>query len=158
MSLPELLLALAFVLLVANAARRGFLREGSLLLGLGLALWLAGQLYRQLGAMLPAPWPVVLYLGLALVLLIIAAALSALASPLIRRGPLLAADRLAGLVVGVAEAAVVVGLLTMVARRLGAVGAPPGDLAARTVDVAAVSLSWLAATIPPEIVAPVASR
>jgi uncharacterized membrane protein required for colicin V production len=160
MSLPDLLVALVFLLLVANAARRGFLREGSLLFGLGLALWLAGQLYRQLGSTLPSPgpWLLVMYFGLALMLLIAAAAVSALASPLMRRGPLLVADRAAGTLVGVIEAAVIVGLLMIVAGRLGAISVPTDGLAARSVDVAGLSLSWLAATIPPEVLSPVGFR
>src|SRR5204863_2904292 len=108
-SVPELALGLAFLLLVANAARRGFLREGSLLLGLGLALWLDGRLYRHLGAAVQrsdgdGPWLVVVYVGLALVLMVAAAGLSSLAAPLVRRGPLRVLDRTAGLAVGLAEA------------------------------------------------------
>ena len=47
---PELLCALLALLLVINSARRGFLREGSLLLSLLLAVWLAGRLYAPLNA------------------------------------------------------------------------------------------------------------
>ena len=141
---------------MANAARRGFVREGSLLLGLGAALWLAGRLYRQLGtALLHAddggPWPVVVYCGLALVLVLVAAALSALATPLVRRGPLRLLDRAAGLAVGLVEASLAVGLLASIGQRFGLPRPPAGGLAARALDLSAVGLTWLTATIPPEI-------
>ena len=156
MSLPELALGLVFLLLVANAARRGFLREGSLLLGLGLALWLDGRLYRQLGGAVRRgegddPWLVVVYVGLALVLLVAAAGLSSLIAPLVRRGPLRLLDRMAGLAVGLVEATLVVGLLAMVGERSGALHLSPGGPTAWTVGGAGLGLAWLASTIPPEI-------
>jgi uncharacterized membrane protein required for colicin V production len=158
LSWPELLLGLAFLLLVANAARRGFLREGSLLLGLGLALWSAGRLYPYVGGLLlrgeaNSPWGVVSYLGLVIVLLILAAGLSALAAPLIKRGPLQTVDRAAGLVVGLGEATLLVGLLAMAGERFGAFRVPPDGPAARAVEVAGIGFAWLAATIPVDILA-----
>src|SRR5439155_24101952 len=134
----------------------GFLREGSLLLGLGLALWLDGRLYRHLGAAVQrsdgdGPWLVVVYVGLALVLMVAAAGLSSPAAPLVRRGPLRVLDRTAGLAVGLAEATLVVGLLAMGGERLGALHLSPGGPAERAVGLAGLGLAWLVATVPPEV-------
>lgn len=160
---PELILGCIFLLLLANAARRGFLREGSLLLGLGLALWSAGRLYHQVGAALlggrpDGPWPILVYLGLVLMLLIVAAALSALAAPIVCRGPLRALDHLGGLAVGLAEATLLVGLLALAGERLGAVRLPASGPAARAVELAGIAFAWLAGTIPREIIALATSR
>lgn len=152
-SWPELALGLAFLLLVANAARRGFLREGSLLLGLGLSLWLAGKLHQMLGVS-AAPgdvgeaWSLVVYLVLALVLLIIAAALSGLASPLVQHSPLRLFDHLAGLAVGLAEATLVVGLIVLTGERLAGFKPPPDSPTARAAELASSSLAWLTVNIP----------
>jgi uncharacterized membrane protein required for colicin V production len=156
LSWPDLALGLAFLLLVANAARRGFLREGSLLLGLGAALWLAGRFYRGLAPDLPAlvgggPWPTLIYLLLAFVLVVVACALSALAAPSLRSGPLRLVDRLLGCTVGAAEAAVLIGLLLMVVQRTGLFSIAVESPAAWAVEAASVALAWLRATVPPHL-------
>ena len=156
----ELLAGLAAVLIVANAARRGFLREGSLLLGLGLALWLAGQLHRPAGLLLlrearSGPSAVVLYVVLVLGLLVAAVGLSALAAPFVRRGPFRALDHLAGAVVGLGEATLLIGLLALAADRLAGVRPPPGALVARAAGGGGGGLVWLAAAIPSEVLGPV---
>lgn len=153
LSWPDLALGVAFALLVANAARRGFMREGSLLLGLGLALWLASRLHQSLGLSLglagpDAYWPVLLYVVLALSLLIIAAALSGLAAPVVQRGPFRQLDHLAGLAVGLAEATLVVGLVVLAGQRLGALQPAPHSPTARAAELASSSLAWLSASIP----------
>ena len=153
---PEIVLGAAFVLLVANAARRGFLREASLLLGLGGALWLAGTLFRRLSAELPAevgtaPWPTVVFVVLALVLVLVGAGLSAHAAPALSRGPLRLLDRALGCVVGVVEASILVGLLAMVGERLGALRLAGEGPTARAVEAASVALAWLRAAVPPEV-------
>jgi uncharacterized membrane protein required for colicin V production len=152
----DFVLGLAFLLLVANAARRGFLREGSLLLGLAAALWLAGRLYRGIAPEVPAlvgdgPWPALIYLLLAFVLVVVACAVSALAAPSLRSGPLRLVDRLLGCTVGAAEAAVLIGLLVMVAQRAGALQVAVESPAARAVQAASVALAWLRATVPPDV-------
>lgn len=155
---PELAVGLAALLLVANAARRGFLREGSLLFGLCLALWLAGRLYRPVGAILAhngtadGP-PVALYAGLALVLLLLTLALSALVAPLVRRGPFRLLDRLGGLAVGLVEASLLVGAVALVGQRLGVFQPPPTGLLGRALDLASAGSLWLSAAIPAEILA-----
>ena len=156
----ELVAGLAGVLIVANAARRGFLREGSLLLGLGLALWLAGQLHRPAGALLlrearSGPPAVVLYAVLALGLLVAAVGLSALAAPFVRRGPFRGLDRLAGAAVGVAEAILFVGLLALTADRLVGVRPAPGGLVARAAEVVGIGFVWMARAIPGDVLAAV---
>lgn len=154
----ELAIGLASLLLVANAARRGFLREGSLLLGLGLALGLAGPLYRQAELGLPreasrGAWAVALYVALALALLLGAAALSALVTPAVRRGPLRTLDRLVGAGIGLAEATVVVGLAAILGQRVGLWPAQAVGPTARAVDAALLAIGWLTASIPAEVVA-----
>lgn len=153
---PEIVLGAAFLLLVANAARRGFLREASLLVGLGGALWLAGSLFRRLSPQLPpevgsAPWPTVVYVVLTLVLVLVAAGLSAHAAPALRRGSLRLLDRALGGAVGVVEAAILVGLLAMVGERLGAPRLAAEGPAARVVEAAGAALLWLRAAVPPEV-------
>ena len=154
-SWPELALGMVFLLLVANAARRGFLREGSLLLGLGLALWGAGRLYRQVAAAIlrdgEAPWSIALYGALVLMLLIVASGLSALITPLVQRGPLRVIDRLAGLAVGAGEATLLVGLLAAAGERVGVLRLPPASPAWRAAELAGRGLSWLTAAIPHDL-------
>jgi len=153
----EAVIALVLVLLVGNAARRGFVREGSLLVGLAGGLWLAGRLYHQFGGPLAhdggAPWSVLVYFGLVFGVVIAAAALSALAVPLVRQGPLRLLDRLAGLLIGLGEAGLVVGLFATVAERLGALRFPMPGLPMRAVDLARTALAWLSTAIPPDILA-----
>ena len=158
LSWPELVAGLAGLLIVANAARRGFLREGSLLLGLGLALWLAGQLFRPLGLLVlhqerGGPWGVALYAALALALLVAIAGLSSLAAPLVRRGPLLGLDRLAGAAVGLAECALFVGLLALAGDRLGLLRPAPASPLARAADLVGATFGRLATAVPPEVLA-----
>jgi hypothetical protein len=153
---PELLCVLLGSLLVLNAARRGFLREGSLLLSLLLAVWLAGRLYAPLNAVALAgasggAWPIGLYAGLFAALLLACLALSSLLVPLIRNGPLGAVDRLGGLAVGLAEAAVVLGLLVTAAERFGHSHAPADSPAGRTAAFAARSVALLGASLPLEV-------
>jgi uncharacterized membrane protein required for colicin V production len=153
---PNLVLAAGCALLIANAARRGFLREGSLLLGLGLALWAAGRVYQYLGpALLPGEsgtaWSSALYLVVVLVLLVVAAALSALATPLVKRGPWRTLDCLAGLLVGGVEAGLLVGLLATVGHRLSLPWLPANGPLTRAVELTSLGFTWLAATIPAEI-------
>ena len=158
---PELLLALAGLLLVLNAARRGFLREGSLLLSLALALWLAGRLYPALNAVAlggasAGPWSVGLFAGLLITLLLTCLALSALLVPLVRHGPLGLVDRLGGLAIGVVEAALILGLLANTADRLGLYHPPPESPAGRAAVLAARGVALLGAALPVEI-APLAA-
>jgi uncharacterized membrane protein required for colicin V production len=153
---PQLALAVVCLLLIANAARRGFLREGSLLLGLGLALWAAGRAYQYLSLTILAgesgtAWSAVLYLAVVLVLLIVAAALSALATPLVKRGPLRTLDCLAGLLVGGIEVGLLIGLLATIGFRLNLPWSPADGALTRTVELARLGFAWLAATIPSEI-------
>ena len=142
---------------MANAARRGFIREGSLLVGLSCGLWLAGRFYHQLARPLDgeggAAWSVLIYFGLLFGLVLAAAALSALAVPLVRKGPLRLLDRLAGVVLGVAEASLVIGLAAMAAERVGALRPPSTGVLARTLDLTRAAFVWLSAAIPPEILA-----
>jgi uncharacterized membrane protein required for colicin V production len=156
LSWPDLVLGVAFLLLVANAARRGFLREGSLLFGLAAALWLAGRLYHGLAPDVPAlvgdgPGPTLLYLLLAFVLVVVACAMSALAAPSLRSAPLRLVDCLLGGTVGAAEAAVLLGLLLMVVQRTGAFSIAVESPAAWAVEAASVALAWLRATVPPNV-------
>ena len=156
MSWLDTVLAVAVGLVVANAARRGFFREGSLLVGLALSFWLAGLLYRQAGPLLPLAggrqWAVGLYVGTLVVLLVVAAALSSRAVPLVRGGPLRTLDHLAGLFVGILEADVGLGLLATAGERFGLLPIPADGLAARAVLIATSGLNWLAATVPPDFV------
>jgi hypothetical protein len=85
------------------------------------------------------------------VLLIVAAALSALATPLVKQGSLRALDCLAGLVVGGLEAALLIGLLATAGYRLSLPWPPAGGALARTLELANLGFAWLAATIPTEI-------
>lgn len=157
MSWLELAGGTVCLLVIVSAARRGFLREGSLLVGLAIAIWLSGQLYRPLGLLLlrqperGGPWAVVLYVGLALVLLVAMVGLSALASPLVRRGLLLHLDRAAGALIGAVEATLAVGLLALSGERMGffrpAVGSPIG----RAAELTGASFMWVAAAVPPDV-------
>jgi uncharacterized membrane protein required for colicin V production len=157
LSWPDLVAGALCFLVVASAARRGLLREGSLLIGLGAALWLAGLAYRQAGSLIlrQTEWSgalgLALYLGVALVLLVILAGLSSLAAPLVRRGPLLGLDRAGGVVVGLAESALLAGVATMAIERLGVSRVPPGSPASRAAEFAGASLVWLAAAVPAEV-------
>lgn len=161
---PEVVAVLAGLLVVANAARRGFLREGSLLLGLGLALWLAGALYRPVGALLLPrqgrgdPWSVALFAALTLTLLVATVGLSALAAPLVRRGPLLGLDRLAGALVGLGEWVLALGIVALVVDRLGVFHPPAGGLLARASALVATGLVRLTASVPPELLGPILPR
>jgi uncharacterized membrane protein required for colicin V production len=101
----ELLVPLVAGLLVLNGARRGFLREGSLVASFILAIWIAGRVYRPAQLLIlhqasPGPVGAALYAALALVLVICAAGLSALLAPLVRRGPIRLVDRVVGGLVG----------------------------------------------------------
>ena len=109
------------LLLVANAGRRGFLRESSLVVGLVAALWLAGQALPSCASALrgrqPVPGPQSSISAWRSSSLIVSTGASSLTAPVFRRGPLLTLDRIAGLGVGLAEAAMLVGLLAMVGNR-----------------------------------------
>ena len=59
-------------------------------------------------------WSVGVYAGLSLVLLLLAAGLSARLAPLLRSGPLMLLDRTAGLGIGLCEAALIAGLIARV--------------------------------------------
>ena len=146
---------LPLLVLVLNGARRGFLREGSLLAGGILSVWLAGRLYQPIGgAILPAGgntfWSVGLYSGLNLVLLLLAAGLSARLAPQLRTGPLVLLDHTAGLGVGVFEAALVAGLLILGVNRLGLPTSATGTIGIHLADLVLRGLAWLASSVPPE--------
>lgn len=154
----ELALALAAVLGALNAWRRGFLREGSLLAGLALALWAAHELYRPLarltmGGSPPASWAIVLFLLVALLVLVAVAAVSSLVMPLVRRGLARTLDRLAGLALGVAEGALAVGLAAELGGRFLTLKLPSDGPARLAVGLAQASLAWVAGTLPPEVTA-----
>lgn len=157
LSWPELAAGLAGLLVVANATRRGFLREGSLLLGIGLAFWLAGALYHPLGALLlpregrGGAWAIVLFAALALTLLVAVAGLSALAAPLVRRGPLLGLDRVAGAAVGLGECVLLLGILALAGERLGLFRPPPSGPLARASELVGIGIGRLVAAVPPEV-------
>jgi uncharacterized membrane protein required for colicin V production len=160
---PEVAAGLAGLLIVANAARRGFLREGSLLLGLALALWLAGQLHRPAALLLlrqeqGTAGAVLLYVVLALGLLVAAVGLSSLAAPFVRRGPFRGLDRLAGAAVGLGEAVLLVGVLGLAADRLGGVRPLSGGLVARAAEVVGMGVVWVGRLVPGEVVGAVFGR
>jgi uncharacterized membrane protein required for colicin V production len=158
-----LAIGLPLLVLVFNAARRGFVREGSLLTGLLVAVWLAGRLYQPVGsAILPDArgtfWAVGLYSGLNLVLLLLAAGLSARLAPLLRAGPLLLLDHTAGLGVGLFEAALVGGLLLLGLKHLGLPSPAIGAVGMHVADLAMSGLSWLASSVPPEALGTIGGR
>ena len=151
----ELAIGLPLLVLVLNAVRRGFLREGSLLAGCILSVWLAGRLYQPIsGAILPPGgnpfWSVGLYSGLTLVLLLLAAGLSARLAPRLRAGPLVLLDHTAGLGIGLFEAALVAGLLMLGLNRLGLSSSATGTIGLQVTDFALRGLAWLASSVPPE--------
>ncbi|MCC7105756.1 MAG: CvpA family protein [Chloroflexi bacterium] len=153
----ELVLAALAVLSVANAVRRGFLREGSLLGGLVLALALAHQWYRPLARLTagssPQPnWTLAVFLGLVLVVLVAVAALSALAMPLVRRGFISTLDRFGGLLLGCGEGLLVAGLAAELAARFLQLQLPPHSPARVAQSVATSSLAWIAGTLPAEAI------
>lgn len=154
----ELLFGALFLAVVANAARRGLLREGSLLLALGVGLWLAGRLSPPVEALL-APgrqggaWSVLTYLGLVLGLLIVAAAASALVGPWARRGPLQLLDRIGGAGLGALEATFLIGLLALLGERLGLLQPASDGAVGHAVEVVRLGLAWLTLTVPPEVLA-----
>jgi uncharacterized membrane protein required for colicin V production len=154
----ELLCGGLCVAVALNAARRGFLREGSLLLGLAAAIWLAGQWYRPLGALLlrsqerSEPWAALaLYVGLTLVLLVVLLGLSSLAAPLVRRGPFQRLDRAAGLLVGLGEAGFAIGLLALTGERLGLFRPLPGSWISRSAEAVSTGVVWLSAAVPVDV-------
>jgi uncharacterized membrane protein required for colicin V production len=143
------------VLVAANAARRGFLREASLLAGLLLSIWLAGRLYRPIGALLlpssfAGSWSTELYTGLTLLLLLVAAGLTARLVPQLRRGPLVLLDCAAGLGIGLCEAALVAGLILIGARQIGLPAPLSGPPAATAAQAATTALAWLISSVPAE--------
>lgn len=154
----DLLLGVLFVALVANAARRGLLREGSLLAALGVGLWSAGWLFPAVETLLSpggqrGPWSVLTYLALVLTLLILAAALSALVAPWARRGPLRLLDRVGGAGLGVLEATFLIGLLALLGERLGLLQPTTGGALGHAVTMVRVALAWLTVAVPREVLA-----
>lgn len=154
----DLLLGVLFIALVANAARRGLLREGSLLAALGVGLWSAGWLFPAVQMLLSpggqrGPWSVLTYLALVLSLLILAAALSALVAPWARRGPLRLLDRVGGAGLGVLEATFIIGLLALLGERLGLLQPAAGGAVGRAAEVVRLGLGWLTLAIPREVLA-----
>ncbi len=159
----ELAIGLPLLVLVFNGARRGFLREGSLLAGCAISVWLAGRLYQPIGgAILPAGgnafWLVGLYSGLTLVLLLLAAGLSARLAPRLRSGPLVLLDHTAGVGIGLFEAALVAGLLMLGLNRLGLSFSATGTIGKHVTDLALSGLAWLASSLPPEALGAAGAR
>jgi uncharacterized membrane protein required for colicin V production len=159
----DLAAGLAGLLIVANAARRGFMREGSLLLGLGLALWLAGQLHRPVGRLLlhqernPA-MAVGLYVVLVLGMLVAVVGLSALAAPIVRGRPFRGLDRLAGAGVGLAEATLLLGLLGLATERLAGLRPASGGLLARAAELVGRGFAWASTAIPGDVLGALSPR
>ena len=154
----ELLVPLVAGLLVLNGARRGFLREGSLVASFILAIWIAGRVYRPAQLLIlhqasPGPVGAALYAALALVLVICAAGLSALLAPLVRRGPIRLVDRVAGGLVGLGEATLLMGLVGSLGERLGALHPAPGGLLGTASAASAGVFVWLVSFIPHEVLA-----
>jgi len=153
--LIELAIGLPLLVLVLNGARRGFLREGSLLAGCVLSVWIAGRLHQPIGgAILPAGgstlWSFGLYSGLNLVLLLLAAGLSARLAPRLRAGPLVLLDHTAGLGIGLFEAVLVAGLLMLGVNRLGLSPLATGTIGIHVTDFTLSGLTWLASSVQPE--------
>jgi uncharacterized membrane protein required for colicin V production len=161
--LIELAIGLPLLVLVLNGARRGFLREGSLLGGCILSVWLAGRLHQPIGgAILPAGgstlWSVGLYFGLNLVLLLLAAGLSARLAPRLRAGPLVLLDHTAGLGIGLFEAVFVAGLLMLGVNRLGLSPLATGTIGIHITDFSLSGLTWLASSVRPEALGAAGAR
>jgi uncharacterized membrane protein required for colicin V production len=161
--LIELATGLPLLVLVLNGARRGFLREGSLLAGCILSLWLAGRLHQPIGgAILPAGggtlWSIGLYAGLSLVLLLLAAGLSARLAPRLRAGPLVLLDHAAGLGIGLFEAVLVAGLLMLGVNRLGLSPSATGTIGIHVTDFTLSGLTWLASSVRPEALGAAGAR
>lgn len=155
MSWPDLLFAAIVLGCTVSAARRGFVREASAVLGLAGAFYLAGRLQPGLARLIapeggedPLVRPAA-YAFLAATLLMLAGVAGARAHALVvGAGSLRRLDRLAGAGFGILEGAALAGLVALLLARIGL--APlDSQLARPLLD----GLAWLASRLPPELVA-----
>ncbi|MDP8922912.1 MAG: CvpA family protein [Chloroflexota bacterium] len=154
----DVALGVCLAIVALNAARRGFVREAGTLVGLAIGLAVAGRFGPQVADRLAEQvgrLPLLDELAYALVVGLVAAGATVLAGVLrgtLRLPGLPIADHLAGLALGVIEGAAALGLLLLLAMRVGLV-----DLISVPLDgstLAPVFLRWwliIATALPPEL-------
>jgi len=157
----DVALGLALVVVCFNASRRGFVREAGTLLGIGVGLVVAGRLALPLADLLLERFgrlPLVDELAYVTVVGLVAAGASVGAGfvrSTLKLPGLPVADRLAGLALGVLEGSAGLGLLLLIATRLGLIGSGARALDGST--LAPVLVNWwlaVAAVLPAELGAP----
>ena len=157
----DMALGVGVVIIALNAGRRGFVREAGTLLGLGIGLVLAARLAPALVERVGdrfGPVPFAGEVAYAVTVLLVAVASSAAAEVL--RSLLCLpgfsfVDRLAGLGLGLVEGAAGLGLLLLMATRVGVIGSGVRALEGSTLAPVLVRC-WLSvsALLPPELGAP----
>jgi len=157
MTAIDVVLLVILGVIVINAGRRGFLREGALMLGLGVGLYVAGRYATRAATMFwqdsPQPGVVVLasYLGLLLAVLVAVALATTVVQPVLQTPGLRLFDHVAGLGVGLCEGMLLASLVALTAARVGLVSPEHAWSGSR---LAPFLVDWLSAVVrglPPEV-------
>lgn len=127
LSALDAILGTLMIVVVANAGRRGFLREAGMLLGFVLGFALASRFARDLASMIwheGASAQVILatFLGILLVVLVIVTLTTGIIRPALNNPALRTLDFVAGLGVGLCEGVLLLGAVASLGSRMGMIG------------------------------------
>ncbi|MFN0073295.1 MAG: CvpA family protein [Chloroflexota bacterium] len=146
----DFLMLTVLTLFVLNGARRGFIKESAMLVGVALSTVMAGQFGPMLAKLI---WPqgaqahntLLAYLSVLVVVLLIVAVSASMIRPVLKHPTLRTLDLVAGLGLGACEGLLLLGAASSLATRFGMMNPDTSRLGPSFANLAVAILSYLPA-------------